>query len=218
MATSGKGKPDTKVPLRDRIACALIRKAVADELNKAVPKIPNLGVAPVGGFKPHDLPDAPAFDEKPVSECLPIAIIGAGVAGLYSALILDLFNIEYEILESSSRAGGRIFTKSLDSVPEHEGPHDYFDVGAMRFPKIPILRQTFALFDILGVEQIPYFLSGEKNPLLYNNKYWADATTPPPAQEDFFNVSVKNEGTVPDKLRVHFKTPQFHLTTCSETN
>ena len=40
----------------------------------------------------------------------PVGILGAGVGGLYTALILQSLNISYEIIEASHRTGGRLFT------------------------------------------------------------------------------------------------------------
>jgi hypothetical protein len=66
---------------------------------------------------------------------LKLCIIGAGAAGLYIAMILDSLNIPYltyDILESSERTGGRIFTHYFDPPTKHM----YYDIGAMRFPKV----------------------------------------------------------------------------------
>ncbi|EIW78471.1 hypothetical protein CONPUDRAFT_156452 [Coniophora puteana RWD-64-598 SS2] len=59
-----------------------------------------------------------------------IGILGAGVGGLYTALILDSLGIKYEILEASNRTGGRLYTHKFQGG----GHYDYYDVGAMRFP------------------------------------------------------------------------------------
>lgn len=78
-----------------------------------------------------------------------VGIVGAGVAGLFTAMIFDHLSdkyglkVDYEILEASERVGGRLytynFTNSKDQPPV--GPHDYYDVGAMRFPEIPIMKR-----------------------------------------------------------------------------
>ncbi|OAX41858.1 hypothetical protein K503DRAFT_436190 [Rhizopogon vinicolor AM-OR11-026] len=59
-----------------------------------------------------------------------VGILGAGVGGLYTALMLDSLDIKYEILEASDRTGGRLFTHKF----EDGGKYDYYDVGAMRYP------------------------------------------------------------------------------------
>lgn len=141
-----------------------------------------------------------------------VGIIGAGMTGLYTAMILKSLGIKYEILEASKRPGGRVYTHYFD---EEKRDGDYYDVGAMRFPKIPIMRRTFDLFDRVGIRDntstpptrgslIPYYLSGPNTPLLYNNiKYVPPPTSPggggSTEQEDIFKVSETNHGTVPDK-------------------
>jgi len=90
-----------------------------------------------------------------------VAIVGAGVTGLFLGMMLDYFNknvpafnVEYDILEAApeERVGGRLFTYNfppkLDSPP---GPHDYYDVGGMRFPQNPVMTRVFDLFTFLGM-------------------------------------------------------------------
>jgi hypothetical protein len=52
----------------------------------------------------------------------PVGILGAGVGGLYTALILQSLNVSYEILEASNRTGGRLFTYKFPNG----GFYDYF--------------------------------------------------------------------------------------------
>lgn len=80
----------------------------AHEETSQLPALPKLGYGPPGT----------------------VGILGAGVGGLYTALILDSLNIKYEILEASDRTGGRILTHNFPNGREY----DYYDVGAMRFP------------------------------------------------------------------------------------
>lgn len=74
-----------------------------------------------------------------------VGIVGAGCAGLFTAMILDHINekipelnIEYDILEAADedRLGGRLYTYNFSGNKK-----DYYDVGAMRFPKIPIMER-----------------------------------------------------------------------------
>jgi hypothetical protein len=56
-----------------------------------------------------------------------VGIIGAGAAGLYTAMILDDLGIKYEILEGSDRIGGRIFTHDFNKEPtKGNGEWNYF--------------------------------------------------------------------------------------------
>ncbi|KAG6012539.1 hypothetical protein E4U41_005306, partial [Claviceps citrina] len=79
-----------------------------------------------------------------------ICIVGAGVAGLYTALILDdlcIPNLEYQVLEASGRVGGRIYTHRFSS-----DENDYYDVGAARFPSgRPAMERAFHLFALARV-------------------------------------------------------------------
>lgn len=86
-----------------------------------------------------------------------IGIVGAGVSGLFTAMVLDHINeelakdkkpklFEYTILEANSqdRVGGRLFTYQFGKNEDlHYNPNDYFDVGAMRFPKSSIMTRYF---------------------------------------------------------------------------
>ncbi|KAK2016840.1 flavin-containing amine oxidoreductase [Colletotrichum eremochloae] len=97
-----------------------------------------------------------------------VGIVGAGVAGLFTALLLEWIcenvkglKIDYDIFEASdkTRCGGRLFTHYFDNPPKRV--HDYYDVGAMRFPDNPIMDRTFRLFKFLGIEKIA---KGQENP------------------------------------------------------
>lgn len=126
-----------------------------------------------------------------------ICIVGAGITGLFIAMILDSLNIpglEYDILEASDRTGGRIYSHYFS-----DAPHDYYDIGAMRFPDIDIMKSTFKLFKQLNLPLIPYFLdqeSGSLNcPTMYNDITLIDGERP---GSDPFRVGEANGGSVPD--------------------
>jgi hypothetical protein len=53
-------------------------------------------------------------------------------------------NVNYELLEGDQeRSGGRLFTYTFPKRPDQPdiGPHDYYDVGAMRFPDVQTMQQ-----------------------------------------------------------------------------
>ena len=92
---------------------------------------------------PFQVPQGPSGDANtplPVN----IGIIGAGAAGLFTALILEYLNtaqssvvFTYDILEADpQRSGGRLYTYNFSPAA-----HDYFDVGAMRFPQHPVMTR-----------------------------------------------------------------------------
>ena len=99
----------------------------------------------VAKVKQVSVPDSTTQSDKPSSKDVTIGIVGAGAAGLYAALILESLGIKYEILEGSNRVGGRIYTHHFSDTK-----YDYFDVGAMRFPRLWFMRRlTIHLFDYL---------------------------------------------------------------------
>ncbi|KIK22552.1 hypothetical protein PISMIDRAFT_102233 [Pisolithus microcarpus 441] len=80
---------------------------------------------------PHDYDEAGVSNDK--LRFLPdkkVGILGAGIGGLYTALILDSLDIEFEILEASDHVGGRLSTYKFPGGQKY----DYYDVGAMYYP------------------------------------------------------------------------------------
>ncbi|KAF2148170.1 hypothetical protein K461DRAFT_330109 [Myriangium duriaei CBS 260.36] len=128
---------------------------------------------------------------EPIKDTKPkVCIVGAGAAGLFTALLIDYlnecdkvknFHLEYDIFEAAddSRVGGRLYTYDFPQVKDEKLAHQYYDVGAMRFPDTPIMRRTFRLFEYLDMKRttekeaplgslIPYYISGENEPWYFN--------------------------------------------------
>ncbi|TIA95225.1 hypothetical protein E3P77_03782 [Wallemia ichthyophaga] len=62
-----------------------------------------------------------------------VGIVGAGMSGLMTALLLDSVGMHnWEIIESSDRIGGRLYTQYLNNTQPDE--YQYQEMGAMRFP------------------------------------------------------------------------------------
>ncbi|KAF4336526.1 amino-acid oxidase [Fusarium beomiforme] len=141
---------------------------------------------------------------------LEIGIVGAGVAGLFTAMVFDWLNeqcgkeglkIEYDIMEAAkmNRLGGRLYTHRF-SYDEH----DYYDVGAMRFPNNTIMKRTFQLFKYIGLEPgkgglIPYYLEDVNNvcPSYFNDvarvgNVWTEGANDP----------FKINGGLPEESRI----------------
>ena len=88
------------------------------------------------------LPAAPSLPDG-VDESDPyqgrVCIIGAGAAGLNTAMMLKYLGAtNVDILEANNRIGGRCYTQALSSDTKY---HNYYDVGAMRIPEIPWMKQ-----------------------------------------------------------------------------
>ncbi|KAF8432065.1 hypothetical protein BGX38DRAFT_1227268 [Terfezia claveryi] len=203
--------------LRAKIAEYTIRQQIEEDCRK-LERRGRLRLDPSGPaprmpsrteFSPDDEYDPRAGRRPPVPSegfHVKLLIIGSGMAGMYTAMILsDLGILNYDIREASNRAGGRVYTHYF-YPPNLDG--NYYDVGAMRFPNIPIMARTFDLFRRLQINEdlspdpaqerlIPYYLKGPQTPLLYNNiRFVPEAEIP--EEEDIFHVGEANNGRVPD--------------------
>ena len=91
-----------------------------------------------------------------------IAIIGAGLSGLYAAYLLEKQGIDYVLLEARDRIGGRIHSVAADgqSVMDMKATSDRFDLGPSWFwPGYqPQLGQ---LVEELGLESFAQFENGD---------------------------------------------------------
>ena len=116
------------------------------------------------------LPWGPERDRRPIfPPWYSVAIIGAGVAGLRTAKLLQDMGIPYKIFEASDRPGGRVFTSEF-AQSQSPGKHDYYDVGAMRFPDNEANKRTFELFKELGLEsKLTKYVMGRDNNIRYYN-------------------------------------------------
>ncbi|KAI1813945.1 L-amino acid oxidase [Poronia punctata] len=82
-----------------------------------------------------------------------IAIIGAGMAGLMTYLILHQSGLDnVKILEASNRLGGRVHTEYLSGGPFN---YSYQEMGPMRFPTTRTFRnETYNISDHQIVSQL----------------------------------------------------------------
>jgi len=97
----------------------LISKAVSGDVPRPTVAIQtDSKVAAVAYNAPSPLPPF----ENDLEEPLPICIIGAGAAGLYTAMILDSLDIRYEILDASERVGGRLYTHRFNGEEGRNAP------------------------------------------------------------------------------------------------
>ena len=209
----------TQPSFRSLWARRLVREKLSAEINVHQNRHPGgqlsglpgpvLGTVPT---TPKELPPDPRFSRRNLAAEAPtgavpaggaksfpdgskVCIVGAGAAGLYIALILDdlaIPGLSYDILEGSDRVGGRMFTHYFS-----DKKHDYYDIGAMRFPDIPVMQRLFELFKKLKIPLTPYFLDfgSVKCPSRFNDKLVVDGDPP---VFDPYHVSTSNGGSVPD--------------------
>ncbi|CAZ83540.1 unnamed protein product [Tuber melanosporum] len=88
-------------------------------------------------------------------------------------MILDILGVRYEIIEASNRHGGRAYTHHFNA-PKIPNFHNYYDVGAMRFPRTKFMDSVFELFRVLGLEEdgkiIEYIMNAPGNRRLFNGQ------------------------------------------------
>jgi len=144
-------EPTDRPTFRAQYARRLIRERLYEELHRrhdaygqpgciAPPGHPFLGGGPTTSapHHPSELPHEPKEGlarGKVDKGALKFCIVGAGIAGLYTAMILDECGVKYDFFEASERVGGRVYTKKFG------GGNEYYDIGAMRFPKIGVMHK-----------------------------------------------------------------------------
>jgi len=115
-----------------------------------------------------------------------VGIVGAGISGLYAALLLDSLNIPFEIHEANSEhLGGRAFTyhfnKNYKNAKKCADYYDYGEMGCMRIPisSIRLIGNVpWSLVNYLNsqenvqpkVKLIPFYYSNENTFYYYNNR------------------------------------------------
>jgi monoamine oxidase len=96
-----------------------------------------------------------------------VAIVGAGMSGLMSYLVLTQAGMKnIEILEAGQRLGGRVHTEYLSGKAFD---YSYQEMGPMRFPykyKNPETNETMNITD----HQLVFQLASEMNRLNHNDK------------------------------------------------
>lgn len=98
-----------------------------------------------------------------------VGVVGGGISGLYSALMLLRQGIPVTVFEANNRLGGRVYTFHFTSSTHSEG--SYFEAGAMRIPCTSSHRPVFGFINFLNqkvpeemkLEFIPYIMSHENN-------------------------------------------------------
>ncbi|KAG2151137.1 uncharacterized protein EDB93DRAFT_295054 [Suillus bovinus] len=201
------------------------RNIIHDHDSVLLKKLPGQSEPQAGRGQTPQLPKLPTLSQLPLSSVgarskssLPVGILGAGVGGLYTALMLDSLGINYEILEASDHTGGRLFTYKFPNSEEY----DYYDVGAMRSPlpqkdsegkyKTGIMKRLGELIDYSKLNDGPvplksklinyYYEAREGGSFLYynNEQYQVSDTSHPPdfraekmgVESEYISVGVEN--------------------------
>ena len=97
-----------------------------------------------------------ASKETGENTCEDVAIVGAGMAGLYSALALkrEYPQLRVKIFEANDRVGGRVYTHRFS-----DEPFQYFEAGAMHYSDAESQKPVQQLIDHLNTEQPDFRLN-----------------------------------------------------------
>ncbi|CAF1283605.1 unnamed protein product, partial [Rotaria sordida] len=140
-------------------------------------------------------------------QCHRIGIIGAGVSGLYAAILLAKSGHTVIIYEANQIAGGRIYT-----YRDSKNPNLFFgELGAMRFPlnAHPYLNTMIRDKYQLNVTEFPSY---DPNTIVYINGI---SVTMKQADENpdlfGFKVNITEKGKTPDQLWNEAVQPLLNL-------
>ncbi|KAF1850375.1 uncharacterized protein K460DRAFT_327171 [Cucurbitaria berberidis CBS 394.84] len=139
-----------------------------------------------------------------VAKSKKIAIIGGGMSGLLTSLLLDSVGIhDWHITESSQRIGGRIRTKYLaGSTPDQ---YQYQEMGPMRFPvstKYTDTNETLDIQDHKMVFQLADVLNqmnGNDSALAVNFIPWIQSSANVPANSNGYRLP---NGRIPSAAQI----------------
>jgi monoamine oxidase len=148
-----------------------------------------------------------------------VGIVGGGMAGLLTALLLESVGItNWHITESSGRIGGRIRTKYLaGSTPDE---YQYQEMGPMRFPVSVRYADTNETLDIqdhkmvFQLAEVLNNLNGNDSALAVNFIPWIQSSANVPASS---NGVRKPDGTIPSAAEIRanatLRAPALNITT-----
>jgi monoamine oxidase len=133
-----------------------------------------------------------------------IAIIGGGMSGLLTSLLLDSVGIhDWHIFESSQRVGGRIRTKYLANTTYED--YQYQEMGPMRFPvsiKYADTNETLDIQDHKMVFQLGATLNqlnGNRSDVAVNFIPWIQSSPNVPANSNGYRLP---NGRIPSVAQI----------------
>ena len=148
-----------------------------------------------------------------VAKSKKIAIIGGGMSGLLTSLLLDSVGIhDWHITESSQRIGGRIRTKYLaGSTPEQ---YQYQEMGPMRFPVSTKYADTNETLDIQDHKMV-FQLGDVLNQMNSNNSAlavnfipWIQSSANVPANSNGYRLP---NGRIPSAAQIKANKTMYTL-------
>lgn len=133
-----------------------------------------------------------------------IGIVGGGMSGLLTSLLLDSVGIhDWHIMESSQRVGGRIRTKYLAGTKPDQ--YQYQEMGPMRFPVSTKYTDTNETLDIQDHKMVFQLgdvlnqLNGNKSDLMVNFIPWIQSSPNLPANSNGYRLP---NGRIPSAAQI----------------
>ena len=133
-----------------------------------------------------------------------IAILGGGMSGLMTSLLLDSVGIHnWHIHESTQRVGGRVRTKYLNNTTPDQ--YQYQEMGPMRFPVAVQYAGTNETFDIQDHKMVFQLaetlnkLNGDNPSLAVNFIPWIQNSPNTPANSRGFRLP---NGRIPSRSQI----------------
>lgn len=133
-----------------------------------------------------------------------IAIVGGGISGLMTSLLLSSVGIEdWHIIESTQTVGGRVRTQYLNNTRPDQ--YQYQEMGPMRFPvsvRYPDTNETLDIQDHKMVFQLADVLNemnGNDPELAVNFINWIQSSPNVPANSNGFRLE---NGRIPSRAQM----------------
>jgi monoamine oxidase len=133
-----------------------------------------------------------------------IGIVGGGMSGLLTSLLLDSVGIhDWHIMESSQRVGGRIRTKYLAGTTPDQ--YQYQEMGPMRFPVSTKYTDTNETLDIQDHKMVFQLgdvlnqLNGNQSDLMVKFIPWIQSSPNVPANSNGYRLP---NGRIPSAAQI----------------
>jgi lysine 2-monooxygenase len=123
-----------------------------------------------------------------------VAVIGGGIAGVYSAWRLQQGGRAPVVFEMSSRIGGRLMSVTPPGMPDITG-----ELGGMRF--LSVQQMVSSLVGYLGLPTTPFPMGGPNNLATLRSKILTDADFSNPSLVPY-NLLPSEQGKNPGQLLV----------------
>ena len=147
----------------------------------------------------------PTFEQLPETQEVDVVIVGAGVAGLYTAwkLLKDHHDLRIVIVERLNRTGGRLDTDLIrikDSTGRDSIVRD--EEGGMRFTDEDLMPELYHLIRELGLQDqiVPFPLTNPNNRYYVRGHSFASKDAVPALWSLLYNLAPAEQDKTPGTI------------------